>query len=110
MSHTYRDPFFFVVKTEGEDCVFADVWYLGYDAPAPSQRSVAERIRESFIKEDFFDLFDLDKTKNWQVAGSATVYAWYDYGGERHERIDIDRFEKSEISWDFDLVKDESRK
>lgn len=85
------------VHPEDGDSADIEVWYQGLEPTDLRKVHIADWARESLWNEDFYRLFDLDRTKHWQVVGKATIRGWYDYWGEYDEEIDLIEFEKAEV-------------
>lgn len=85
------------VHPEGGDPAEVEVWYQGLEPTDASKGFASDWISESLYNEDFYALFDLDKTKNWQVVGKGTLKGVYDYFGEYDEDLNIVEFEKAEV-------------
>lgn len=85
------------VHPEDGDQADIEVWYQGFEPTNIREVSVADWARESLGYEDFYRLFDLDRTKHWQVVGKATLRSHNDYYGGYDEDLDIIEFEKAEV-------------
>lgn len=94
------------VHPEDGDAATVEVWYQGLEPTDLKKVSVADWAQESFYNEDFHALFDLDKTKHWQVVGTGKIRGWYDYFGEYDEELTVDDYEKEEVpaEWFNDML------
>jgi hypothetical protein len=92
--------FSFRVWVHPEDPADVEVWFQGLETASRESRFVSDWLYESFHDEDFYDLFDLDKTKCWQVVGKAVLRGSYDYYSEYNEDLTIIEFEKAEVPED----------
>lgn len=71
-----------------------EVWFHGIE---DGHVFASDWAQESFREEDFHSLFDLDKTKHWQVVGRAALQGGYDYEGNYDEDLHVLEFEKQEM-------------
>lgn len=94
MSNRAEFNFRIYVHPEGGDLAEIETWYQGLRDL--SRRSVEEWAQMSLCDQDFYKLFDLDKTKHWQVVGKAIIRGWWSFD-EYDEDIDIIEFEKVEV-------------
>lgn len=89
------------VHPEDSDTADIEIWSPELE-PTDGNRSVDEWARESLSYEDLHELFDLDKTKHWQVVGRASIHGWCNaWDGEYDEEIEVVEFKKAEVpdSW-----------
>jgi hypothetical protein len=96
--------FFFRVElsSKAEDDVRVETWYHGIDISGPSTRSISDWVRDSFSElpqypDDWWEVFELDPNKNWQIVGQAKIQGHTNYWGEYDEHIDILECEKAEV-------------
>ena len=89
------------VHPEDGDPPEIEVWYHGLEETNFKKAMVSEWVYEAMTCEDFHEVFKLDKTKHWQVLGTAKIEGWFDYYGEYDESLEIFDFEKVEVpdSW-----------
>lgn len=80
-----------------EDCHEVFTWYQGLEPMDAKSRPVADWALESLSNNDLYDLFDLDKSKDWQVVGTASIRGWFDFFGEYDEEITVEDMESVEI-------------
>lgn len=89
------------VYPDDGDPADVEVWYQGLESIAPDTCFESDWARECFYNEDFYDIFDLDKTKNWQVVGKFILRGSRDYFGEYEEELEVIEFEKVEVPESF---------
>lgn len=89
--------FSFRVWVHPDESADIEVWYQGLEPTDDRSRLFTDWIRESISCEDFQSLFDLNKDEHWQVVGTGTIRASYDYQGEYDEEFDVDTFEKQVV-------------
>lgn len=81
------------------------VWYHGLepvDGSRFKQRQIQERLSES--NYNFWDMFNLDPKKNWQVVGKAAFHSYHDHlTGEYDDSLEIYSFKKVEVPDSFFL-------
>lgn len=87
------------VHPELEDPPEIEVWYHGLEITKPGNCFCSEWALNALydLQSKFWDIFDLDKTKHWQVFGRAVVAGRFDYYGEYDEDVDLIEFEKAEV-------------
>ena len=85
------------VHPEEGDCPDIEVWYQGLEPVNYDMRFSSDWAKESISNEDFYDIFDLDKDKHWQIVGEATLTGSYDYYSEYDEELVINNYEKIEV-------------
>lgn len=89
------------VHPEDSDPPDIEVWFQGLEPTESGRCYASDWARDSLSNEDFHDLFELDKTKHWQVVGKGTLQGHYDYYGEYDEDFDVIEYEIAEVpeSW-----------
>jgi len=97
MSQTCEFKFRIWAHPEDADPPEIEVWFHGLEPTKSGGIFVADWARESLSNEDLHDLFELDKTKHWQIVGTGTLRGWYDYFGEYDEEFDVVEFVKEEV-------------
>jgi hypothetical protein len=85
------------VHPEDGDPPTVEIWHPELEPTSLKKRSVAEWVRESLYNEDLYALFDLDKSKHWQVVGKGTLRGGYDAFGEYDEELEVTGYVKAEV-------------
>lgn len=85
------------VHPEDEDPQDVEVFYPELEPLEPGTRLRSEWALDSLQNEDFYDLFDLDKTKHWQVVGKGVVRGSYDYYGDYDEELEVVEYRKCQV-------------
>ena len=89
------------VHPEGSDPPDIEVWFQGLEPTESGKWFASDWAYGRLSDEDFHDLFELDKTKHWQVVGKGTLHRQYGEYGECDENLDIIEYEKADVpeSW-----------
>ena len=89
------------VHPDDGDPVEIETWFQGLESTDDCKLPVSDWARESLGNEDFHALFDLDKSKHWQVVGKGTLCGAYGHCGEYDEEFDVIEFQMVEVpeSW-----------
>lgn len=75
-----------------------EVWHRELELTTPKKRRLTEWVLDAFCNENLYDLFELDKSKHWQVVGEGVLSGWHDsYSGEYDEELEVTEYKKAEV-------------
>lgn len=90
-----------IFNDENSDDIYEDEEVFVYTLDkfsTAATKSSTEWAKYSLCNEDYFQLFGLDDTKNWQIVGKAVLAGGY-VGNEYDETLDIVEYQKTEVNF-----------